>query len=307
MARFSASEAALEGFRLTRENPKAFGAWVGATLFVNVLSVVIDAFMPASVRQGLASISANEVLTAPQLLNTLLVTAPVLLLGLAVLTVMAAAVYRVIFRHEDTRFGYLRLGSDELRLMGLTIIYIGLFIGLVVVVGMISGIIVAVAGFGGSIVRGFVAALSVPISFAAIVYVLVRLSLAPVATFAERRLAVFESWHLTRGNFWTLFGAYALALACIVLIGILTLVIFTACAGVVVLLNGGALSDVGNILNPKDTSLRSYLRVGLITYMIIGSVFSALYNAVIAAPAAVAYQKLHGTPQHPLTPQPAAG
>jgi len=114
MSGFSASEAALEGFRVTRENPRAFGAWVGATLFVNVVSVVIDAFMPANVKHGLESISASEQMTLAQLLDALLVSAPVILLGLAVLNIMAAAVYRVIFRHDDTRFGYLPTGPEFL-------------------------------------------------------------------------------------------------------------------------------------------------------------------------------------------------
>jgi hypothetical protein len=308
MAGFSPSDAALEGFRLTRENPKAFGVWAAASLLVNVISVVIDAFMPASVKHGLETISASDVLTGPQLLDTLILTAPVILLGLAVLNVMAAAVYRLIFRHEDTRFGYLRLGADELRLMGLTLIYIVLFIALVVGVGIVSGIVVALAGLVGPPAQSFVGWLSIPISFGVIVYVLVRLSLAPVATFAERRLAIFESWGLTRGQFWRLFGAYVLAIACVVVVGFLALVVFTGAAGVVVLLTGGKLADVGSILNPKNVTLSSYLSIGLIASMIVSSVFSALWNAVMAAPGAVAYQQLHGDPPaRPLTAQPEAG
>lgn len=308
MAGFSPSDAALEGFRLTRENPKAFGIWAAASLLVNVLSGVIDAFMPASVKRGLETISANDVMTGPQLLDALILTAPVILLGLAVLNVMAAAVYRLIFRHDDTRFGYLRLGADELRLMGLTLIYIVLFIALVVGVGMVSGIVVALAGLVSPAAQSFVGWLSIPLSFGVIVYVLVRLSLAPVATFAERRLAVFESWGLTRGQFWRLFGAYVLALACVVVVGFLALVVFTGAAGVVVLLTGGQLSDLGSILNPKDVTLRSYLSIGLIASMIVSSIFSALWNAVMAAPGAVAYQRLHGDPPaRPLRVQPEAG
>jgi hypothetical protein len=308
MAGFSPSDAALEGFRLTRENPKAFGIWAGASLLVNVLSGVIDAFMPASVKHGLETISASDVMTGPQLLDALILTAPVILLGLAVLNIMAAAVYRLIFRHDDTRFGYLRLGADELRLMGLTLIYIVLFIALVVGVGMVSGIVVALAGLVSPAAQSFLGWLSIPVSFGVIVYVLVRLSLAPVATFAERRLAVFESWGLTRGQFWRLFGAYILALACVVVVGFLALVVFTGAAGVVVLLTGGKLADLGSILNPKDVTLSSYLSIGLIASMIVSSVFSALWNAVMAAPGAVAYQQLHGDPPaRPLSAQPEAG
>jgi hypothetical protein len=42
--------------------------------------------------------------------------------------------------------------------------------------------------------------------------------------------------------------------------------------------------------------------------MIVSSIFSALYNAVIAAPGAVAYRELHGAPpSRPLAVQPEAG
>ena len=74
------------------------------------------------------------------------------------------------------------------------------------------------------------------------------------------------------------------------------------------LLSGGQLADVGGMLKPEAGSLRSYLSVGIIAYMLVSSVFSALYNAVIAAPGAVAYQQLHGTPPpRPIAAQPEAG
>ena len=83
-----------------------------------------------------------------------------------------------------------------------------------------------------------------------------------IATFAEQRLAVFESWGLTRGQFWPLLGAYALALACIAVIGFLILVVFSGVAGAVVLANGGRVSDVANMLNPQDGSLhRPYFAI----------------------------------------------
>jgi hypothetical protein len=85
-------------------------------------------------------------------------------------------------------------------------------------------------------------------------------------------------------------------------------VVFTGVAGVVVLLTGGQLSDIRGIFNADETSLRSYLSIGVIAYTVVSSVFSALYNAVIAAPGAVAYRHLHGwPPAQPLTAQPEAG
>ena len=71
---------------------------------------------------------------------------------------------------------------------------------------------------------------------------------------------------------------------------------------------GGQLSDVASMIRPKNASLTSYLSIGLLAYMLINSVFSALYNAVIAAPGAMAYAQLHGAPpSRPLTAQPEAG
>jgi hypothetical protein len=308
MSGFSATEAALEGFRLTRENPKAFGAWVGASFFFNVLAIIVDAFMPASVRQGLASLNADQALTPYQLLDTLVLAAPVLIFALAVLSITSAAVYRLIFRHDDARFGYLRLGADELRLMGLTVLCFGIAIVLVVAVSLVVGIVLSLIA---AVLPDLANTLRWPaaiFSLAIVGAVLVRLSLAPVATFAERRITVFESWRLTRGCFWPLLGAYAMALACIVVIGILILIVFTLVAGAILVATGGQLSDVGRILKPQDSSLTSYLSVGIIAYMVVSSVFSALWNAVIAAPGAIAYQQLHGTPPpRPLTAQPEAG
>jgi hypothetical protein len=308
MPGFSASDAALEGFRITRENPRAFGAWVGATFLVNVLGPVISVLMPASVRHGLDTMTASETPTAGQFLDALIVISPILILGLAIQCVMAAAVYRLIFRHSDTRFGYLRLGADELRLMALTLIYVLLFVLLVVGVTMVSAVLLAIASVAGRVFAEFVGLVSWMASVGVVVFVLVRLSLAPVATFAERRLALFESWTLTRGQFWKLLGTYALAVCCFAVVGILVLVLFSAVAGVIVLLSGGQLTELGAIIKPDESSLRGYFSVGLIAYMIVSSIFSALYNAVIAAPGAVAYEKLHGEPPaRPLTAQPEAG
>ena len=144
MSGFSASEAALEGFRITREIPRAFGTWAAASFGFSVLTIIIDVIMPASVRQGLATLDAHQTLTLGQFADTMILAAPVLIFALAMLSITGAAVYRLILRHDDARFGYLRLGADELRLMGLAVIGLLLTIGLVVGVSMGVGLVLAI-------------------------------------------------------------------------------------------------------------------------------------------------------------------
>jgi hypothetical protein len=308
MSGFQPTEAALEGFRITRENPKAFGAWIVATFGVGALSPIVEALMPESVKKGLATINANDTPTPAQLADALIVAAPILVLGLLVERMMAAAVYRLIFRHDDTRFGYLRLGADEVRLVVLRLVYVFLIVGGVFAGLVVSGFVVGFSALFGGAIQTLAGAAMSALFVGGLVYLGVRLSLAPVATFAERRLVIFDSWRLTRGKFLPLLGAYALALSCIVVIGMLVLVIFSAVATAVILASGGSLADVAAMRKAPDATLSSYLSVGLIAYMLVSAVFGALYNAVVSAPGAVAYRHLHDLPpEHPYSAQPEAG
>ncbi len=281
MSGFSASEAALEGFRITRENPRAFGAWVGVSFAISVLGAVVTVMMPPEVRHGLETLRGDETPSIAQLMDALIAVAPILILGLAIQCIMAAAVYRLILRHDDTRFGYLRLGADELRLMGLTLIYIALFMALLVAVTLGAAVIAAwrpspararrcswrgggavlpgacglragapVARAGGELRRAPAGAFRVLAADARAFLAVVR-RLRPGARLHRRR-------------------------------GLPALVVFTGVAGVVVLLTGGQLADLSGIFKPDETSIRTYFNPGLIAYMVIGSVFSALYYAVIA-------------------------
>jgi hypothetical protein len=270
--------------------------WVLVSFLVSVLGAFVSVSMPAEVRDALATINAEETPSLTTFLDAMLALAPLLVFGLAVQCTMAAAVYRLILRHGDARFGYLRLGMDEVRLMALTVIYVLLFIVFMVLITLGAALVMAIASFAGQGIAIVVGAITELFLIGLLIFVGVRLSLAPVATFAEKRLSLFESWSLTRGQFWPLFGAYVLALACIVVLGLLALVIFTAVAGVFLLATGRGPGDLALIFKPDETSLKAYFTPGLVAYMFVGSVFSALYYAVIAAPGAVAYQAWHGVP-----------
>jgi hypothetical protein len=303
---FSATEAGLEGFRITRENPRAFARWVFFSFAVSVLGAVVTVAMPAEVRSAVATLSSKDTPDLAKLGEAMLASIPLMIMGLTIQSMMAAAVYRIILRHDDARFGYLRLGMDELRLMGLTLLIVLLGILSLMVLTIAVALLAAVASVAGEGVAYFVGFSAEVFAIGILIYCAVRLSLAPVATFAERRFVVFESWKLTKGYFWRLLGAYVLAVACIVVVALLTLVVFTAIAGAIVLSTGGQLSDLSVIFSPDETSWMAYVHPGMIAYTVVGSVITALYYAVIAAPGAVAYQKLHGPvlPPAPAAPAP---
>lgn len=293
MNEFSPADAGLEGFRITKENPRAFLLWAMFSFAVSVAGAVITVLMPENVRNAMATLASDETPDASVLLDAIISLLPLLIFGLAVQCVMAAAVYRIIMRHDDERFGYLRLGPDEIRLMMLTLIYVVMFMVLLVLVTLVAALIGGVAGVLSQplgIVVGAVAELG---AIGVMIYVAVRLSLAPPETFAQRRLVLFDSWKLTHGQFWRLLGAYVLAFACIIFMGILAMILFSALAGVAMLATGHEFSDLSAVFAPDETSLRSYIHPLMIAYMLMGSVFTALYYAVIAAPGAVAYRALH--------------
>lgn len=306
MTGFSATDAALEGFRITRERPKALMAWTAFCFAYNALNVLITVNLPAEVRAALNWIETDPGQAPdPQVLaSALTLLSPLLVFGLAVQCVMAAAVYRIILRPGDEKFSYLRLGKDELRLMALTLIYVMLVVVFVAAGTLAVGIVAFVASFFGQSALAFVFAVAELFVLGLLFYVGVRMSLAPVVTFDRNRLAIFDSWAITEGQFWRLLGAYVLAICCMVVVSLLALTLFGMVAGIVILLTGGAWTDVTAVFNPDETKLASFLTPVMIAYMIVGSVFTAMSYAVVAAPGAWAYRELTGRGE--ASPAPAA-
>jgi hypothetical protein len=217
--------------------------------------------------------------------------AMVLPAGLIVIAVWSAAVYRVVLRPSDSKYGYLRLGGDEFRLAVLMLIYVVLAIGFTFVLTLVAGLLSAGALAIGGPVGALISAIIGLVGIGVFIWVAVRLSLSGPATFAERHIRVFESWILTRGVFWRLLGAYVLSLALVIVVMLLALVIYAAIAAVML---GGDLSQIGKVFQPDTSSLTSYFTPAMLIYLVFGAFLGALQNAVIYAPPAVAFRELHG-------------
>jgi hypothetical protein len=296
---FKVTDAAYEGFRLVRREPKVIAVWALVSL---ALGVALSAAMAMSGFGRFMSGPQAGTMT-PEVLTGFLAGEGVAIVGAVVIaSVMGAAVYRAILRPDEAPATRLRLGGDELRLMLLSVIMGLVFLALTIAL-MIPIILVAVAVGIGSQSHGEPGAgavvgvvLGVLVGYlvllAGLVFFAVRLSLAGVMTFAERRLRVFDSWRLTRGRFWKLLGCYLLTLLLIIP---LYLVMLTVYGGVTFAFMGGdAGRTISEIARPDFSSVASYFSPARTIYLVLVSGLGAVINAVTYAPAAVVYRSLSG-------------
>src|SRR5690606_32882261 len=118
------------------------------------------------------------------------------------------------------------------------------------------------------------------------------LSLALPITVAERRIAIFDSWRLTRGHFWGLLGMAILAFILTVVVQFLGWAVFMP----VFFLMGGGLAELASPGFESADMGQFIAALGPIA--IVGAIFlallSALQMAIMYAPFAAAYRALKG-------------
>jgi hypothetical protein len=302
---FKVTEAAFEGFRLVRREPRTIAIWAVFSLVASV------ALMAAMIASGFGRFMGGAAKGAPMTSEALtgFLVGEAIAIGGAILiaSIMGAAVYRAILRPAEAPLTRLRLGGDELRLVLLSLIMAVVFTGLliamvipVVLVGTAIGVAGAMGGHGGAEPNAgamagivLVVLLGYLLVIAGLVFFAVRLSLAGVMTFAERRLRVFESWRLTKGRFWRLLGCYGLA---VVLMLPIYMVMMTLYFAITFAFSGG---DVGRamsqIAQPEMTSLAAYFSPARIVYFVLAGAMGGVLNAVMYAPAAAIYREIADT------------
>jgi hypothetical protein len=284
-------DAAFEGFRLTQEHPRVTLIWAVFHLLVSFVTATALILLGGDVMlqaESAAEMSPAELAVfMREIAPAYLTLAPI---GLVVMSVAAAAVYRLQLRPEEAAgSGHLRFGADEIRLIVLTVVYYLLTIGGVLALSLVAAIGATVASLAGQGAMAMVG-LGMMLFFAGLwVFVLVRLSLAPVLTFDQRRLVVFGSWALTRGNFWRLLGTYVLALLTIFVVSLLAMVIFAALAAIVTVATGGGLDQVGAVFQPDFSSFGAYISAQTLLYLIFNAGLTAIFYPAMLTPQVVAY------------------
>lgn len=289
---FSASEAALEGFRLTRERPGTIVAWSGiyAVSMLGIGEIMFSSLGTEALqiaRKGHFSPEDAEII-ATKLAHSVPAFLLILLLAVILVSVITAGIFRLVLRPTEKGFAHLRLGGDEMRLTLVNLMLFGIGM-LCLVLGFLA---IAAAEQAGS-APAFIAA---PIVAAVTIWLGVRLSLATPMTFHTRRISLAAAWELTRGRFWPLLGMIFLAVVFYILIWVLVTVIYF-----VLLQLGGGPDAVahGNTV--------AAIAIGAAAF-VLQILLSVVQLVMIYAPFAVGYQQLHGDqPANPLRIHPEHG
>ena len=291
MAEFSIQDAAFTGFRVVREHPRAVIVWAVLQLAVSIVLIGCVVGLAGADFGLLLQFSLVNPPDAAKMLTLFRRLAPVVLLvfviSLAFNALFNAALYRAVLRPDQSRYGFVRLGADELRQFGLQIlqwlVFMAAYIALVILASLV---VAAISLVEKSAILSLVAVALTGVA-AVLIYLSVRLSLAGPQTFDTGRISLFGSWSLTRRRFWPLFGTYSLLAALAAVIYLLSLLVIMA---VVAVLSGG--HPAASVVQAKPLGLSTYLSLATIVQTILQAGLLALLLPVVVTPPAAIYRNL---------------
>lgn len=294
---FSATESAFEGFRLAKRSPMTILVWAVFYIVVTALVIAVAGGamsqfmqMAATMEPGAEPSDAEMMAFMSAYFSMLGLILPIsLVLG----SVSYAAVNRAVVRPSESAFGYLRLGMDEVRVFVVSLVLSIVFgLGFGLAGGLIFGVMGAMAAMMSDN-AGLVALLMVVAGLlfvALIIWVVVRLSLALPITVAERRIAIFDSWKLTKGHFWGLLGMAILAwVLCLVVQILLSIVLMPILFAV-----SGGFENLAAIETMQPMEILQTMAPMAITILVFAAIVSALQLAIMYAPFASAYMGITG-------------
>lgn len=278
----------IEGaFGLIRDHFTAVAIWAGVYLAGNV--AILLAVQPIMAQ----AFGAGSMADPSRMMGAMLPIYGMNIILALIGIVLYAAGMRAILRPASGGLGFLRVGMDELRILLLMLIFI--VVGTIVSVGFVllmtllgAGIAIGSESPVMTVLLGFLLGLGV---FALFLFLVVRFSLAFPLTLHRRHIVIGEAWTLSKGRFWTLFGAAFV----VTIIGfVLTMVVGIFAAGSYI---GDLMAASGNPEVAAAAAERQLQAVGalgpaMIVQTLAGSVIGAVWIALSAGSTATAAKLL---------------
>jgi len=288
---FSILECALTGFRVVREHPIALLAWTAvAFVLINAIDATTARYV-APVLAALPTTPAEMNVDPAKLVTTLkagfVAYLMLLAIGMVSTAVVGASMLRAVFRPEEGRRGFVRLGGDELRQLGLAILSYA-----VVLVAFLASALVSILALAPVAAADRQAAVALaPIFMAMMVgvcaYVSVRLSLAPARTFTTGKISLAASWRLTRGRVAPITAVYIVAFV----LGLAVNLIGSAFVYAVVLIATGQ-DTTQTSSQPAILTLTTWFTPARLLSSLLSAVIAALSWPVFMTPPATLFQRL---------------
>lgn len=286
---FSATEAAFEGFRVVRRHPKVALFW-GLTYLVMFLAMfALGADRWASIMAALTPLEGSSNPGSEQMaeLGRIYAESAIWLVPffLIVGAVISAAVARSVLRPEQSAWGYLRLGMDEVRVLSVTLL-VAVIVGLASGIGFAIATALAASGQPVMILVGLLVGLA---AIALTLWLSVRLSLAVPITIDRQQIGLIESFNATKGVFWPLLGMAVIAVVMSFIVSILGGIVGAAGD-----LATGGLAQIARFEGAGVQQILTQLWPAILVWSVINALLWALQVAVMYAPFAAAWQDLRG-------------
>ncbi len=295
MGEFSISDAALHGFKVPWERPRALVLWAILQSGVSLAYWLSAVFLYGPWLAKVQTLEAAPRVDPVELDRIASGIAPFNALSLIVLltlsAIVQAAMNRAVFRPEEDGFGYLRLGLDELRQFVLLLSITGVMLAAIFICFFAAGLLSSLfLGSASLTAIPEIAGLLLPIGLAVTVFLGVRFSLAAPMTFATGKVSLQGSWTLTRGRFWPILGTHALATAMILVVGLLGYAVAFASAAAM----GGGMGAIHDLVLPNLSNLQTFLSPARWVQIVLRGALFALVWPLAFTPAAVIYRSLAG-------------
>lgn len=284
---FSATSAALEGFRLTRRVPMLL---VGMTLVYTAVTVLVFALEWQGIRELLQAMQAFTPDASPSQEEQMAliglysrIGAVAALPGFIATVLMQTAIARAVLGAPQSKLGYFQPGRDHVNVMILSLLVWLLFIAASFIGFMVVGFMFGLGAVVGPafVLIGVVVGLAV---VAALVWLSVKVSLSLPITIDRQRVGLKESFVQTKGHFWPLVGMGVLAL----LLSMLVSILLSLAVAPFTYFTGG----LELFMNAEQ--LTAPVLVALAVWIVMNAFVSAAQMIVLYAPFTAAWKQISG-------------